>query len=103
SRQVKGNPLAYAFFLSGLDELFDPKKVVIRGDPTDSKTVEMLDALRSAFLPGVFPILHDTLEDLPGLRIEGAAEKQGPAAMVCRGRRCLPPTSSVEEMMRLLE
>ncbi|MFP4169898.1 MAG: thioredoxin domain-containing protein [Methanomassiliicoccales archaeon] len=103
SRQVKENPLAYTFFLSGLDELFDPRKVVIRGDPTDSTVVEMLDALRSDFLPGVFPLLHDTMEDLPELRIEGSAEKQGPAAMVCRGRSCLPPTASVEEMMRFLE
>jgi uncharacterized protein YyaL (SSP411 family) len=85
-----------------------PLQVVITGRPGDPAARVLEDSANSVFrygksvlrvTPGVsfenFPLaLRQTLPHLP-------AEK--PAALVCAGQSCLPPTSDLEQLRALLE
>jgi uncharacterized protein YyaL (SSP411 family) len=100
-------PEAHTQLLSALDFALGPSnEVVIAGDLEESDTTEMIDALRTEFLPKVVVILsadegeasgpfEETLTDKP--RINDRA-----TAYVCSNYNCRQPTTDLKSMLDLL-
>jgi uncharacterized protein YyaL (SSP411 family) len=99
SEEVKRAPTSHSFMLSGLEFTIGPSySVVLVGDAQEIDKSEMLHSLRSHYLPSLVisgrkPISTDLGYEKIGERV---------TAYVCRGQICLPPTTSVSEMLELL-
>ena len=89
--------------------LLDPVQVVIVGEGPEAARLEatavagfavnktVLRIALSRFVPGELPeVLEETLLQVP--RPSGATAW----ALVCRGRTCLPPVTSAEELLKAL-
>jgi uncharacterized protein len=96
-------PSAYTFMMCALDLMAGPSnEVIIAGEPDQRDTIDMIDAVRTRFLPNTV-IMLKTGEgnDMPIMQgkhpIEGKA-----TAYVCTGSSCLDPTTDVAEMIHYL-
>jgi uncharacterized protein YyaL (SSP411 family) len=108
AEEVSLMPEAHTQLLSALDFALGPSnEVVIAGDPEESDTTEMIDALRTEFLPKVVVIFsagegeasgpfEETLTDKP--RINDRA-----TAYVCSNYNCKQPTTDLRSMLDLLD
>ena len=96
AQEIEGAPDAYTFFLSALNFLHGPSySVVLVGDLKQEDTQEMLNALRSQYLPTTVVTLKDPSKTaLDYQQVEGKA-----TAYVCRDQTCLPPTNSIAAML----
>ena len=96
AQEIEGAPDAYTFFLSALNLLHGPSySVVLVGDLKQKDTQEMLNALRSQYLPTTVATLRDPSKTgIDYQQIEGKA-----TAYVCRDQTCLPPTNSIAAML----
>lgn len=99
AREVEGMPEAFAFFVSALGFALGPNySLIVVGDLKDQQTKEMLAATRKHYLPTTAVALKapsGNAFEYP--QVDGKA-----TAYVCRGQTCLPPTNSVQEMLKLL-
>ena len=96
AQEIEGAPDAYTFFLSALNFLHGPSyNVVLVGDLKQEDTQEMINALRSQYLPTTVVTLRNPSKTaLDYQQIEGKA-----TAYVCREQTCLPPTNSIAAML----
>ena len=107
---VSAHPGASAFFLCGLDFALGPaSEIVIAGRPEAADTTELLQAVRSRFLPSAVVLFRPTDEKAPAItkvapftasmtNVAGRA-----AAYVCSRGTCRRPVTSVGELGRLLD
>ena len=106
SAALAKEPLGHTMMLSSLDYALGPtSEIALVGCREDEGTTEMLQAIRSRFLPNksVILVCGDEIQDLAPItrNLEGA---QGRArAYVCTGQVCSPAITNPEEMMELLE
>jgi uncharacterized protein len=99
AQEIEGAPEAFAFFLSQIDFLIGASwSVVVVGDFKQKDTLEMLNALKTRYLPFTVVLLkHPSANDLGYVQIEGKA-----TAYVCQNQTCLPPTNSIATMLEQL-
>ena len=92
-------PQALPLMLHALDfYVEEPKRVVIAGSFTESRTRELLRAAHSVYQPnkvvlGNIGPVEEFARTLP--------EKGGPTVYLCTGKACMPPTSDPAEVRRL--
>jgi uncharacterized protein YyaL (SSP411 family) len=105
SEEVKGQPLGHTFMLVGLEFALGPSyNVVLVGDLADKNTCNMLAALRKKYLPNLTISLWTPKQakvSVSGLVYEQIDAKT--TAYVCRDQTCLPPTNSVDKMLKMLK
>lgn len=105
--QIDRYPSAYAQWLIALDYALGPKTEVILVPGTDGSPPQpLLAELRRHFLPRAQAILYQPgdsrLERLAPI-VRGKTAVDGrPTAWVCRDQTCLPPATTVEEMVKRL-
>jgi uncharacterized protein YyaL (SSP411 family) len=109
SQSINQLPSAHTQFLIGLDFILGPTyEVVIKGSPDNLETKEMIVALRQNFLPRKVVLLNPKKmlkEDVfvlpdPSKQQEPVYDKT--MVYVCVNYSCQKPTSSIDEMLKLL-
>lgn len=108
-RQALESPAQYSFLLSvfvqTLGTFYD---IVIVGDPDKDDTKEMIQALRSHYIPNKVVIFKDRDSNHEITEIakfsKGQTEKHGKAtAYICVNKSCLPPTTDISAMLGMLK
>ena len=106
---VSRHPAVHTQFLIGLDFAFGPSfEVLIEGNIKNTKTKDMLKALRTHFIPNKITHMNYNLKQtsdefkLPVPAIGGQEVKDEPIAYVCVNYSCQKPTSDINEMLELL-
>jgi uncharacterized protein YyaL (SSP411 family) len=95
--EINDGPQAFTFFLSAMYLMTgQSSSIVLVGAQKDAGTIQMVDALRGRYLPNA--VIQLRQPDQTYTQLEGKA-----TAYVCHGKTCLPPTNSVESMLKLLE
>jgi uncharacterized protein YyaL (SSP411 family) len=109
SGEVGAGPSAFTFLMTALDFARGPAyEVVIAGDPGSPDVREMLQALRTSFVPNKVVLFRGGDEDGSGLSgIAPFTRNQRPldgraTAYVCIRYSCKRPTTSIEEMLQSL-
>lgn len=102
---LTGEPLGHTMMLSALDYALGPtSQISIVGCQEDEGTTEMLQAIRSRFIPNksVILVCGDEIRDLaPTTRnLEGTPERA--RAYVCTGQACSLAVTSPEMMIQIL-
>jgi len=92
-------PGAFLGMVSALDLAWSPLAAVIAGRPEDPGTQALLAAARRPYLPRM--VLSLVAAD-PGLPLHQGRDLDHPAAFVCRGRTCAPPTADPAALERLV-
>ena len=108
AEDVTSIPEAHTHLLSALDFAFGPsKEVVIAGGPEKSDTTEMIDALRTEFLPNVVVILSTGQGEPSGPLERALTDKprkdDRATAYVCSNYSCKQPTTDLKSMLDLLD
>ncbi|MFZ0827411.1 MAG: thioredoxin domain-containing protein [Verrucomicrobiia bacterium] len=94
-------PQAMPFMLHALDfSLEEPRRVVIAGDPSSPKALELLRAAHSVYQPnkvvlGITGPVEAFVKTLPA--------KDGPAVYLCAGNSCQPPTQAATKVREMLQ
>jgi uncharacterized protein len=106
--QVERYPTNSSLLLQALDFALGPKQIVVLVPGENGETTEaMLMALRSRFLPRTLILKTDPAEEslaAIALPVRGKTARNGQTtAYLCRGRTCLAPVQSVEELVELLK
>jgi uncharacterized protein len=109
SGQVKGFPSGYTQFLCSLDFAIGPSfEVVVAGPAKSHDVIEMLNALRTRFIPNHVALLRPSAKDssdIDGVAgfIRNHVPRDGKAtAYVCLNHACKSPTTDVGEMLAFL-
>ncbi|MCW3996028.1 MAG: thioredoxin domain-containing protein [Candidatus Bathyarchaeota archaeon] len=104
SEELVSLPLGHTFMLSGLDfALGSALNVVLVGTLAEKDTLVMLTALRKKYLPNLTVILWTPEKAKLAPRGINYEKIDGKAtAYVCRAQTCMPPTNSINEMLKLL-
>ncbi len=102
SGRIRKNPSAYLHTLSALDFALGPtSEIVIVGKREAKETLDMIDAIRSEYLPRKVVLLKylDNISDLTKdfKTIDGKA-----TAYVCSEGTCRRPTTDIEEMLQII-
>jgi uncharacterized protein len=105
---IKRAPTGFSMFIAGLQYRLGPSfAVVISGKEDDPQTRKMIDKLRERYHPQVTLLLNsgdddwllNQVESLPSKRpLEGRT-----TAYLCGPGACYPPTSDVEEVIRIID
>lgn len=110
SLTVNQGPALFAQLLVGIDfGLGSSYEVVIAGDSQAQDTQEMLQTLRSHFLPNMVILLNPTEQESPEIYhvtefIKHQTSRNGKAtAYVCLDYVCNQPTTNIGKMLELLE
>ena len=110
SGQVKGFPSGYTQFLCSLDFALGPCfEVVVVGPSEDHGAMNMLNALRTRFIPNHVALFRPTDRDSSAIDevaefIKNHVAGDGKAtAYVCMNHACKAPITDVEEMLAFLE
>jgi uncharacterized protein YyaL (SSP411 family) len=100
SEEIITSPVAYTFFLIGLDFMVGPSfRVGLFGNPKEDSLKKMIKTLNSNYLPNVVVEL-----ELPDTIKKGHKILNKKAiAHVCSNKSCKSPTDSVEKLLKLLE
>jgi hypothetical protein len=106
---VRQSPASYTWFLCAVDFALGPsQEVVIAGEDDEPGTREMMDALRSHYLPHLSVIClkpgitRNKAEALTPF-VQGMVSRNGRAtAYVCSGKSCAAPVTAPEQMLDLL-
>jgi uncharacterized protein YyaL (SSP411 family) len=106
--QFTDHPKAYAQHLIALDiALSPPIEIVLAGGLDDPNAERFLPALRRMLRPEVLLILSREKDQNLTSLVPATANKPPLAgkttAYVCRNRHCLPPSTTVEQMLRQLQ
>ncbi|NLG18147.1 MAG: thioredoxin domain-containing protein [Fibrobacter sp.] len=106
---LKENPSFYCMLLSAFEFAVGPSvEIVIAGRKEGEDTREMVEALRSVYIPNKVVILCPSDEQEPRInRIVKYSDKYRPidgkaTAFVCRNRVCSSPVTESSEMLELL-
>ncbi len=109
SRTIERNPSAHTQFLVGLDFALGPiYEVLLEGKPNAIKTENMINALRSYFLPNIVIHLNSKLKPngdffiLPEPSKQKKDKENDTTAYVCVNYSCQKPTSDINEMLKQL-
>jgi uncharacterized protein len=109
SGQVKGFPSGYTQFLCSLDFAIGPSfEVVVAGPAKSHDVIEMLNALRTRFIPNHVALFRPSAKDssdIDGVAgfIRNHVPRDGKAtAYVCLNHACKSPTTDVGEMLAFL-
>ncbi|WP_455391639.1 thioredoxin domain-containing protein [[Eubacterium] cellulosolvens] len=109
SSTIGNNPAAHTQFLVGFDFTLGPSyEVLVEGKPEAAGTKNMINALRTNFLPNKIVHLNSKYKpkkDLFRLPVPGGKGKMAKdetIAYICVNYSCQKPTSDVDEMLRLL-
>ena len=96
---IEAMPQAYTFFLSALELLLGKSySVVLVGDLKEEDSQVMLDALKKNYLPTtIMQLKPPNKAGLGYQQIDGKA-----TVYVCQNQTCLPPTNSLELMLKQL-
>jgi uncharacterized protein YyaL (SSP411 family) len=101
---ISTTPSGYTMFTNGLDLALGPAhEVVIRGEPDDPVTRDMLRSLRTNFIPNIVVHLNpEQSSSLFSFELKGAEQSEGTRVYVCSNYTCKEPTADVERMLKLL-
>lgn len=100
SASVQRFPNAHCALLTGLEEYFQPPKIIVlRGDSNAQWKNFLLEEYRPDCI--ILDIAAEQ-ENLPGILAERIAEEQT-IAYVCTANACLPPSRSLESLQRCLD
>jgi uncharacterized protein YyaL (SSP411 family) len=109
SGQVSRQPSTYTMFMTSLDFGFGPVyEVAIIGNPEAQDTLQMLEALRSRFIPNKVAILMPAGEESQDIMAlakftKGYSAIDGKStAYVCANHTCKLPTTDATKMLELL-
>jgi hypothetical protein len=109
STHIKQIPSAYTQFLVSADFAVGPShEVVIVGERNHARTMDMIKALQSVYVPNKVVILKPSdasspeIEDLAPFVKNYPAHDGKPMAFVCVANACRQPTADVDEMIDLL-
>jgi len=110
SNSVSQAPAAHTFLMIALDFAIGPSyEVVVVGDPTKNDTNEMLNTLKRTFIPNKVLLFRPAHVEHPEIVryaefTRNLSSKGGKATVyVCRNYECSLPTTSIGEMLRLLD
>jgi len=101
STRLEKAPQAVPYMILALDfSLEEPRRVVIAGDATSAKAHDLIHAAHSVYQPnkvilGNTGAVEEFARTLPA--------KDGPAAYLCTGKACQPPTNDKAQVGRLLK
>ncbi len=107
-RDVSTRPDGFTLFLSALDFAIGPSvEVVIAGTPGATDTDRMLEALKHVYVPNMVVILRsseslEALQKVAPFVVDQPMLKGRATAYVCVNQSCSFPTSSPEEMVKLI-
>ncbi|MEA3225591.1 MAG: thioredoxin domain-containing protein, partial [Planctomycetota bacterium] len=109
SAQLDRAPAYSSAMLEALSFLLGPgSEIIIAGASDATDTKQMLDSVRSEFLPNVVMLLHDEnkansslYEVVPFIKVQTAIEGKA-TAYVCENYACKKPVNSVGELENLL-
>ncbi len=111
SAQVRAQPAGHTSFLSSLDCALGPAlDVIVSGRLSAQDMQQMLATLRRPYIPDMLLMARDEGDRVQTLAMERVSpfaakcESLGgqATAYVCRGRACLPPTTSPDEALAAL-
>ncbi len=109
SLTVNQGPASFTQLLVGIDFGLGPSyEVVIAGNSQAQDTQEMLQALRTHFLPNMVVLLNPTEQELSDIFnvaefIKHQMSRNGKATVyVCLDYVCNQPTTDIEKMLELL-
>ncbi|TRO47063.1 thioredoxin domain-containing protein, partial [Candidatus Bathyarchaeota archaeon] len=99
SEDVRNAPAAHTFMLIGASFNIGPTcNVILIGDPQEDSMKNMLNALKSSYLPNkVISLRHKDKTCLNYEKIDGKA-----TAYICCGQTCMPPTNKPDKMLESL-
>jgi len=110
SNSVSQAPAAYTFLMIALDFAIGPSyEVVVVGDPTKDDTNNMLNTLKRRFIPNKVVLFRPSHVEHPEIVrfaefTKELSSKGGKSTVyVCRNYECSLPTTSIDEMLRLLD
>jgi hypothetical protein len=98
----------FTMFLSALDFAIGPSvEVVVSGKPGGLDTNDMLDALKKIYVPNMVVIQRsedalETLKDVAPFVVDQPMLKGKATAYVCVNQSCSFPTTSPEQMVKLI-
>ena len=104
SRSIGGNPASYSQFLRGLDFLTgDSYEIIIVNGKDTKSAARMSKKISDYFIPNKVIILSGDNEEIPEF-IRGLRAVDGRTTVyVCKNYHCKLPTTSMNEMLRLLD
>ncbi|MCG3254115.1 MAG: thioredoxin domain-containing protein, partial [Candidatus Heimdallarchaeota archaeon] len=109
STTIEQSLLSFTLFLSALEYTFGPSfEVVIVGNLNKTDTNEMLQALRSEYIPNKIVLFLPSDEEKPEISnvtdfVKYKSMKNGKATVyVCINRFCKFPTDDINKMLQLL-
>jgi len=108
--QKAEHPAGFTHHMMGLDLLLGPtRELIIVGDPEAEETIEMLDLVRTAFLPSTIVIFKpageegERMERLAGYLKDYRAVDAKTTAYLCEGYVCKQPTTEISVLKDLLD
>ena len=106
---VRQNPTAYTFLLLGVDYAYGPTySLVIAGNPNQSDTNNMINSIRTQFLPNKSLIYRPTDVDEPEIDkysnfVQFFVDFNDKAtAYVCINKTCKPPTNEIDKALEYM-
>ncbi len=107
SLHEEGTPSQNTMFLTALDFFIGPAyEIVIVGDPNSKETKNMLQAIRTRFIPNKVILLKkekDTsLENLAGFTKDMKAIDGKTTAYICKNFVCNKPVTNIKEVLKIL-
>ena len=110
SREVKNFPSAHTSFVSSLDFMLGQSyEVVIAGDCSSEKTLEMIEEIRRIYVPNKIVLLKPTEQDSSPITAiapftENMNEIDGsPAVYVCRRYACQSPVKDLDKIKEMFD
>ena len=98
--RLRDLPQAVPYLLQALDfYLTEPRRAVIVGDPGKSATQALVHAVHSVYQPNKIVLGHAGAVDA---FTKSLPAKPSPAAYICSGTSCQPPTSDPAQAAKLL-
>ena len=101
-----GQPLGHSMLLCSLDYALGPaSEIALLGRAQDAGIIEMLQAIRSRYLPNksIVLVCGEEIGEIAPFTKNLAHERGKTTAYVCTGHVCSLPATSPEKMIQLLE
>jgi uncharacterized protein YyaL (SSP411 family) len=109
AEEISQSYAGHTMMLAGLDYALGPSyEIVVAGTPKAEETLRMVNAVRNHFVPSAILILRGEAEQVrqidriaPYTKFYGRVDNQT-TAYVCIDHKCMPPTTEVAKMLKLL-
>ncbi|MDQ1260973.1 MAG: uncharacterized protein QG575_154, partial [Euryarchaeota archaeon] len=104
--RASGQPLGHSMLLCSLDHALGPaSEIALLGSLQDAVIIEMLQAVRSRYLPNksIVMVWGEEIREIAPFTKNFPLADGEIAAYVCTDHVCSLPTTSPEKMMKLLE